>query len=294
MGSAMSNFSVRADDVRPSAIHSYFDKIQVWRKSPISRDEYAFLTSQCGSVKVNNMLARFDWSYTQRLALYQPTKAVLEWLSGRNDVLVNICEVALDWIFDNQDDLERAYSFVDQHLVKKYHRLSHGVRYFEQTRYTGPPWLATKAVVYPDKPSRINGEPHCLHIDYRMSNRGAVRRAGIEGPADMVSLDHRRFWEDRLLMYALDPNKFGRAYHNHVEGKGRRHAPWVHRSHNGFAYDMDRRAGNMIVRSLGVTPEKVAGTTQEVIDQYRDRLPVRGSMQRLNVDHLLPESHGTL
>jgi hypothetical protein len=283
----MSNLSAPVEQINPSAIYSYFDVVRAWIKSPLSYEERVWLEARCrGKFRRDDVEARFDRSYKQRLNLWQPTRASLELLGGRDDVHVNKVEVALDWVFEEEDALEFAYGFADQYLVKKYHRREHGINYFKETRYTGPPRVRTKIVLYPDKPSRITGEVHCLHFDFRMLNRDAVRRCGLTSVADLIQLDHHQFWQQRLLMCALQPRKLGRRYHNHVEGKGRRHTPWIISGRNGFAYDVDKSIGNTIIRALG--------STQKVLDEYGRYFRVRDCLRQLDVRHLLPSSRSTL
>jgi hypothetical protein len=50
----------------------------------------------------------------------------------------------------------------------------------------------------------------------------AVRRAGIESGRDLLQFDHRQFWQERLLLFAVDKKRLGRMISNHLEGRKRR------------------------------------------------------------------------
>jgi hypothetical protein len=88
--------------------------------------------------------------YRVQLQLKRPTKQAIEFIAAIDGALVNILEVALDWIFATADDRDRAREFVDVHLYKKH--LRRDPRYDGETRYTNPEGAATNFVTYSDRP----------------------------------------------------------------------------------------------------------------------------------------------
>jgi hypothetical protein len=157
--------------------------------------------------------------------LHQPSREALEWLKNRNHLYFNGAEEALDWIFDNEEDRDRAYDLVQQTLVKRHHRAEHGVRRVLRTRYTAPPRVKTKIVIYDDRHCRVTGELYCLHIDFRMQGKNSLRQNGIEHVNEIIVLDRRAFWNGRLLLFTFTPRILGQRYSNWRRGTRRR--TWI-------------------------------------------------------------------
>jgi hypothetical protein len=129
------------------------------------------------------------------------------------------------------------------------------------TRYTGPRKAPNVLAIYRDRPSKVTGEIYCVHFDWRIKGVPALRRAGIISVTDLLTLDHRQFWRERLLLRDFNLRDLGRMYHVHVAGKGRRRRQWVVFSgRKEFPYQVDLRAGATIVRALN--------STQAVLDLY--------------------------
>jgi hypothetical protein len=279
----MLNVHSLAAEINPSAIYSYFDHVQIWLKTPIHREEVIWFRSQCGSLHIHWGLALFGGGYRQRLQLKQPSRAALEKLLNYDDPLVNRIEVSLDWTFDQEDALENANEFVCACLVKKYHRRKHGIHFYKGTRYTGPWYVPTKVVTYGDNSCRISGAKYCFHFDYRLSNQDAVRRNGINCVADLLTLDHRSFWKERLLFRAVDLPQLGKLHRTRYDGKARRGESIIPLT-DRFRYAIDRRRGGIIMRALGAT--------QKLIDEYRPRLAVDRCLRDIDVTPLLPRPQG--
>jgi hypothetical protein len=267
-----------ADEINPAGIYSYLDLIQVWLKIPVSIAGLAWFRNQCQHLHVHRGYAPFGRGYRQRLQLKQPNKPAVEKLLGCEDVLVNRVEVSLDWTFSDSESLENATYFVCSYLVKKYHRREHGINFYNGTRYTAPWHVPTKIVNYDSKPCRITGEIHCLHFDYRLRNSDAVRRNGIRCVAELLELDHHLFWKKRLVMRAVDLVHLGKLHRAHFEGK-RRRTEWI-QYFGQFPYYIDRRRGSIVMRACG--------STQALLDEYRDRFEVTRCLREIDVEHLLP------
>jgi hypothetical protein len=268
-------------------VYSYVDKLTIWLKQPLAKRQLAWLRGQCGTGGLHTLdqRARFDRSYVQRLQLNQPTHEAIQSLISLADSHLTYVEVALDWTFDDEEVRDAAFAFVVRHHVKRWHR-DQGIRFVKGvTRYTGPRSARTVLASYADRHCKISGELYCVHLEWRMRGVETLRRAGITCVADLLKLDHRRFWQDRLLMRDLHLRDLGRMYNIHVAGKGYRRGPWITFSgqNKQFAYDKDLRAGSLIVRALG--------STQAVIDQYRKWFNVNQCLCDIDVRHLLPPTH---
>jgi hypothetical protein len=260
-------------DIRPSSIVAYPDRVHLWLPQPLPVKDLEWLDTQCGEqMYVRTRPKRWQRSYQQHLQLPQPTPAALRFLSKCNGALMNYAEPAMDWIFNDCEQNEHAGATVRQYVVKRHHREQQGVHTVrEATRYTAPRRSSSNLVVYADRTSRTTGELDCTHIELRL-RRPALQRAGLHTIKDLVEMDSRAFWLARLILRAVDPDRFGRSYRVHVEGNRKR---------NGICED-DGEVGRRLIRVCG-------GTTQEVIDSYRNRFNVSRCLVDLDVSHLLPE-----
>jgi hypothetical protein len=281
----MSDFRFLAEGIKPCGIYAFVDKAQMWLKQPLSGAKLDRLKKQCGpgGLHKKNDRARFDYTFTQRLQLNQPTLEALQFLSAIDSVLLNYVELSLDWVFDHVDARNDAYDFVCRYHVKQNHR-DQGIRFVSGgvTRYTGPRKAPNVLGTYWDRPSKVTGEVNCVHSDWRIKGAAALRRAGITSVTELLELNHRQFWSERLLMRDLDLRKLGRNYHVHVAGKGSRRGAWVISYGQGrFFYHADLRAGAEILRALN--------TTQAVLDCYTKKFNVNRCLRNISVDHLLPQ-----
>jgi hypothetical protein len=158
----------------PIARYAYIDQIQFWVIDPLNQHTLDLLKAECGKggLHVSNESARFNRRYRQRVQLRQPTENALRLLAQRNDVLINNVEITLDLVFKDWFEQERALAFLHQHLIRRWHR-SHqpihvktkdgGIQYRFDARRSAP----NKIALYPEDFTRVTGEPHCLHIEWR-------------------------------------------------------------------------------------------------------------------------------
>jgi hypothetical protein len=265
--------------VVPTAIYPYFDKLQLWLPQPLPKTELKRLRSYCGNLHDWNKPAGFNPSFRQRLQLNQPKPDALRMLANLSGLHLNYLEVALDWIFDNEFECAEAFDFLGRYHVKKYHR-NQGIRYVEgTTRYTGPRGAPNMLAIYNDRHCKLTGEVFCCHLDWRICGNAALERAGIATVADLVDLDHREFWRQRLLLYAVNLRDLGRRHFNHVNGTKRRQN-WSILYGSSLLYDFDKATGAMVCNYFD-------GKTQNVLDHFGSST-FRDSLIPLDVNHLLP------
>jgi len=290
------------DRIKPSGVYGYHDKVTTWIKCPLSDSERAWLQRLCGGridTRYPGEIVRThktgqwnrhpvffpDKAYRQRIQLCQPQEQALEWLVERDDVRFTYLEEALDWTFDDPSLVE-AYEFACTYHVKKYHR-DQGIRFVKTTRYSGPRSAPNVLATYPDRPSKVTGEIDCLHFCWRIKGHAALKRAGFPTLADLIRIDRRAFWQNRLFFQFFDMEALGRRYNNYRLGSNRR-KPWITRyGRNGrFAINRDSRQGNMLWF--------IRGSTQAIIDEYRDKFDINSCLIPIPVDHLLLEADNTL
>ena len=238
----------------PSTILPYFDCVVIWLRIFVDRRTREKLRKHCGSLEYDNRIPRWDRNFRQRLDFKQPTDRALRWIASRTDGLINYAEVTLDLIFDTSEDSLAARSYLDRYRIRRWHRREHGIRYYDNDpnnqRYDGPPTAPNVVTDYLEDHCRITGELNCLHLEWRLNSLYAVRAAGILRPRDVLTFDHRAFWQERLRLYAVDPGRLGRLYRNRNQ-----------RTHSHLITPADRKHGNRVIGRYE--------TIQEFIDDYR-------------------------
>ena len=136
-------------------------------------------------------------------------------------------------------------------------------------------------VVYADLPCRrVTEETPCVHLEWRLNGSRALQRAGLGTVGQLLQLDHRQFWQERLLLRTVKQQALGHQYNRHVLGRGRRGRPWIE-FYGPITYDFDGRAGYVLMRRAG-------GSTQSVVDLCGKQFDVSRCLSPLEVDELLP------
>ncbi len=265
---------------KPTNSVACFDRVQVWLKAPETARRLAELRRHCGRLHVDNRPSSFDRAYRQRLELKQPNDAALRWLAAHSDGLVNRLEVALDFVFDTAAERDDAFEFLHRHLVRRWHgkqtvRAIRGgttallTEEIEQanTRYDGSRAARNVIAFYREDHSRITGEGNCLHLEWRAKGAHAVRQAGVQSVKDLFDFDHRGFWQKRLVLIQVEPERLGRSIRNRGRlGRGRK----------------DRRDGQ-----VGQVVLNSVGSVQELIDRY-GRRRIQRAFRPIEIDGLLP------
>lgn len=199
----------------------------------------------------------------------------------------NYLECALDLTFDDQLKKVKAADWTDRHLIRKYHPSKYGIRWVKGvTRYDAPRSAQSGITLYADRASRITDDPDCLHLEWRCNGVAALRRIGINSVNDLLTFDHRAFWQQRLILqeWSCAPKVLGRIYNRHIGPAGmgprRGRREWIdYIGANKFAYSVDVSAG-AIIQDMPV---------QRALDYYR-KLQIGRYLQDINVEQLIPVS----
>jgi hypothetical protein len=262
--------------IRPSSTIAYPDCIKLWAPEPLPEQRLQWLDQQCGGL--TPWIGRKRWQrpgqrpYWQWLKLTQPTDAALADLANIRHVLVNYVEEALDHNFasGSEQDIDNNNSLLNAHLYKRWHRDSQGIRFVKgKTRYTGGRRAATNLVTYADLPSRSTADDLCMHVEWRMAGVQALQRAGIHEVQDLLDLNRRRFWQERLLVRAVDADKLGRLHQKHKDNSCR---------------EDPSRTGQRVIRAMA--------SVQQLVDGYRQYFAVGDCLLEVNIGHLLPVETG--
>jgi hypothetical protein len=274
--------------ISPRETSAYIDKLQIWLEQPLSAAEIARREQQY-RVPIYDTHAEaclFDRKrkrpLRQRLQIAQPTREVVQAFAAL-DPYLNYSECALDLIFANKAECRHAREVFDHYSITKH---SHGV-HFEgrwggvgnDTRYVGGvKWQnANVLMTYSDR-DKAGPADLCLHIEWIICGGQGLHRIGINGPTDLLKLDRRAFWEQRLILADINRRRLGQRYHNHHAGRRVwRHDPTLdgeilyRAAQNKIDLANDRRCA-----------------TQAVIDKYPYLRIVSHCLIDLPAEHLLP------
>jgi hypothetical protein len=291
---------------KPTGLHAYLDKVQVWLKFPADRRALKILGQHCGKggLDSENRPAPFGQNYRQRIELRQPSVEALQGLAERDDVFVNRIEITLDYIFDSLTALDRAQEFLHFHLIRRWHSKKQQVRLYrgsqerdsrgkrgvervheiEQatTRYDAGRWSRNGLVIYTENHSRATGELYCLHLEWRANGLRPVQAAGIRSASDLLEFDHHAFWKKRLLLVDVDPERLGRLFRNRASGLKSR-SPIFKTDWAGRQTNMDQYRGSHILK-WGV------GSLQELLDAYRGDVRIDRILEPISNSAWLPAS----
>ena len=281
-----------------TGVYSYFDKVQFWVHQPLNPATLAALKEQCGrgGIHADNNPARFDFRYRQRIELKQPSEDALRWLAGHDDALINRLEIAIDYVFENQTRKDVAFEFLHRHIVRRWHGRNQAIKLVSgkrenkrqprvvdeiqdgETRYDAYR-APNKIVIYRNKHSRITGELHCLHLEWHLNLLKTVRGVGILSGQDLVEYDHRAFWEKRLLLRGVDPERLGRLIRNRRSGTKSRD-PKI-KMVGRHRYNIDRMTGTVAVR--------LCSTVQQLIDRVGKECRIERALIPISNEELLPD-----
>jgi hypothetical protein len=254
----------------------------------LSQHDFEWLNRRC-----RLSVEWLPWRREHQLWLYYPiSPEVLGFmveLTRRNpEVRHRQTQVALDLCFNSEEELERSRRIFDTYNVTPWCRVvPHRHR---GTIYSKAKRSSNNRATYSDKPSRVTGEAHCLHIEARLKGSRALERHGV-WVESIMSLDHHAFWKKHLRMSKVeDVQQIGRMVDNQAKEKSRR-KPSIYRSvlssGREFVYDRDSAVCRLFVRS--------GRATQGIIIKLRERgidIQHRGCLKPIEVSQLLPRENG--
>ena len=85
-----------AQEIAPSRVDAYFDKVQIWLKEKLPRSqqpEWLQKARRTHRAHKHHGAMRYHGDYVQRWQLRQPTRDELQWMSRLDGVLLNGVEV---------------------------------------------------------------------------------------------------------------------------------------------------------------------------------------------------------
>ena len=204
---------------------SYIDRVQFWIPRQLLRHEKRQLELLCpGGIHVHRKPMAFHPQWKCRIQLNQPGRYALlfldEMLQGEN-YLINYLEVSLDFISSSKRQVKRLRRVIDSTLVmpesiakangRRFRRPP--LYYNNSTLYFYPRDAPNNVTIYSDKPSKIKDRP-CVHIEWRIRTKGALKKLGIVKPAHLANLDLLSFWQRRLRFERIffRPFKYSQMY----------------------------------------------------------------------------------
>jgi hypothetical protein len=233
---------------QPQQIMSYFDTIVLWLDRKLEYPVRQRLERMCGSLRHEERRPRWRPTLVQRLQLHQPSTDALRFLSrllSKRRIYheINCVDVAIDYVFRTTQETLRFHKFLDVHFVKRWHR-KHRLSYFRTTRYTAQRrWVRNNVALYSDKPSRFTGDP-CAHLEWRSRLKSAVRSIGVSNLSDLISFDHRGFWEKRMILERIDLPTLGRQFKRQPKAKKSNV-----RQFGRLIYDADAAVGRVVAQN---------------------------------------------
>ena len=263
----MAGLSLAPSSVKPQSIYPYFDRVVVRFKQPVDAATMARQCKQCGHLEVMDYrivagkvrLVVVPDGRGRWIDFKQPQQQLLQWLKKQTAVKVVMLEAALDFIFPPHE-FAAGREFLDYHLLKKYPG-KQTVEVSEGTRYFGSRKKKAKNILtmYADLPSRVTGEDHCIHLEMRVSGLRALRAAGIFSVKDLVGFNFVSFWEKRLVLVDVTPERLGRHCRNLGCGKGKQSRTTklsVCTRPDRFPYNWDQQAGMVLFTATRVQVEE--------------------------------------
>jgi hypothetical protein len=234
---------------------SYIDSVEIQQRRYFKSDFLRYMRKHTGKWRGPREIKPKQGLSIQSLWLHQPTKAAIEHLAGKSCSITRV-QVALDFLpnsnaaaKDLQELLARTFllseSPYDQ--VKWIGDLDDPLAdktcYFGYSKPRGP---GKTAALYADKPSKVNGA-NCCHLETRIELRQALNAYALEDGFDLLNLDHRKFWNNRIqLVQTPSAEALGKAWEKAFmqrKGKGTRRLPY------GGRTEATKRIGHLLLRA---------------------------------------------
>lgn len=187
---------------------SYIDSIEIQQQRYFSTDFLRFMYRHCRSTYGPKKVEVKDGRDFLSLWLHQPSWEAIEYLRGQPCKIAR-AQVALDIIADSKKaakDLEEylARTFLPGYRPYDEVKWERGrdnpfgepTCYFGFTKPCGP---GKKAALYADKLSKVVNVP-CCHLEVRVDLSRALNAYSLLTPDELLVLDHRKFWKNRLIL----------------------------------------------------------------------------------------------
>jgi hypothetical protein len=189
---------------------SYVDTICV--NLPVGMKKEAFRDLRVGLLEalrpnrgryLPKKMFRTDGKWFWTVFVHQPTIAALDVLQrSTSPFRITQVHVSLDLL---PTDLRQALTlqrYIESRLVVTKRPSARSVHVDDCTTYFGKgARRGSEVVLYSDRRSKAEQTRACLHIDWRIKGAEALRAASLSTPTDVVELNHRRFWDERLLLW---------------------------------------------------------------------------------------------
>lgn len=166
---------------------------------------------------IKRNISRYEKRWKQVWQILQPSRKALDIVAqalrdAACDDFVNNVELAIDWIIPDDAARTEFTRLFRRHFIHKT-----GNRFFwhgeRDTRYYAPTTDGSGKrgckkvpVDYPDRPSKMTGEP-CHHFEYRLFGSAECRRAGIFTVSQLASYDILEYFKMNAR-FAKMPSKY--------------------------------------------------------------------------------------
>jgi hypothetical protein len=288
-----------ADQIGPYQTLPHFDVIRMYVADDIiiPRGVIMAMTATCGDVVFKPIPMMYKsgtaWvehhHWRQSLKIFQPTiktfQILQDWLPDPSVYLITAAEVTLNFLVDNFDQAEKIQSFLESHLVMRWHGkhiqnpLDSGTYWRQRNQGKTP---GQNMVIYKDS-CKHTGKP-AAHLEWKLYKSQTLRRHNIDSITDLINFDHLSFWQDKLVLYRIKPghiNKLGMALSNrHLGGN----SSWIKKystSTKTITYNNFERIGNRTLQYCQIRPGVVS--MQKLIDEFEKNFKIKRCLERFKI-----------
>jgi hypothetical protein len=276
---------------------SYIDSVALQQKLFFRGDAIKYLQQHCGNTYGPTEKATYGGRVIQSLVLHQPEPEALRYIADKACSIVQV-DVSLDLLTDSRQDAKALQRFFVRHLMP-HRRPSEAIHWIKTTAYFGfnhanhSPGVSV--AVYGDRDSKAAGSP-CCHIEWKVKGAAPLRARSLRNAAELLVLDHRRFWREALRVVAVPTiESLGSAWTTaHALGK--------HGGPRKFPFDSRTasipRVGSLFLRSAVDDSGDLTSTNDLALYLCRHKKAFPGSISSLfdgmDVSSLLPAATNAL
>lgn len=159
--------------------------------------------------------------------VHQPSEGAIDYIAREMPRhLVARFDIALDLETTNHVDAEQLQIYLEGHLDQARQGKQSWVKK-GGTLYSGQAGARNVIALYSDRSSKLTQRP-CCHLEWRTSSIPAVRAAGVSDIRDLLLIDPRKFFEQRLVLrdFPETTNELVR-FGNALLGQPKRKRPWT-------------------------------------------------------------------